>query len=132
MAKTITVAKLIEKLQTILDEEGNLKVLFRTGEFEDEYGTIHPDASYEGDISIEGEQGILVINPNDRINSVDELLMNDKMHTKENGRRSYGALDDEYMREEEEDHTAEDDDEEEYLGFVDKDADDWEYSDDNE
>ena len=130
MAKTITVAKLIEKLQTILDEEGNLKVLFRTGEFEDEYGTIHPDASYEGDISIESEQGVLVINPNDRINSVEELLMNDKMHMKENGRRSYGALDDEY--DEEHEHEIEETDEEEYLNYVDKDADDWEYGDEED
>ena len=132
MAKTITVAKLIEKLQTILDEEGNLKVLINTGDYEEEYGTIHPDSSYEGDISIEGEQGVLVISPMERINSVDELLINDKMHTKENGRRSYSSLGDEYMNEEEESHSAEEDEEEEYLGFVDKDADDWEYSDEDE
>lgn len=131
MAKTITVSKLIEKLQNILDEEGNLKVLFRTGEFEDEYGTIHPDPSYEGDMTVDGEQQLLIINPFKRINSTDELLINDRMHMKENGRHTYKSMDDELN--EDEDTRSEDDEEEddEYLaGFMDKDADDWEYEDD--
>lgn len=130
MAKTITVAKLIEKLQTILDEEGNLKVLFKTGEFEDEYGTIHPDPSYEGDFSVDGEQQVLIINPFQRINSTDELLINDRMHAKENGRRTYGSLDEEI--EEGNSTDDEEDDEEEYLNFGNTDTDDWEYSDEDE
>ena len=130
MAKTITVAKLIEKLQTILDEEGNLKVLFHTGEFEDEYGTIHPDPSYEGDISVEGEEGVLIINPFKRINSMDELLINDRIHTKENGRHTYGALDEEL--DENSNVEDEEEDDEEYLNFADSDTDDWEYNNDDE
>lgn len=124
MAKTITISKLISKLQTLLDEEGDLKVLFAYRDGGDvTYGTIHPNPGYEGDMDVDQDQQLLVLYPNDTLTDTDELIS--------------GASKTKSVRSRLDDFSDPDDDEEDYEeddyyrgnseDWMDKDMDDWEY-----
>lgn len=132
MAKTITISKLIEKLQNLMDEEGDLKVLFANKEERDvTYGTIHPNPGYEGDMDVDQDQQLLVIYPNETLTDTDELLSD----ASDNKSRSVRSRLDEFSDPDEEEE-EEDEDEDYYRGntddFMDKDMDDWEYHGDDE
>lgn len=129
MAKTINISKLIEKLQTLLDEEGDLKVLFAIKDGRDvTYGTIHPTPSYEGDMDVDQEQRLLVLYPNETLSDPDELLSD----AAPKARNARSILDD-FSDEEE----TEDEEEEDYYrgnedDWIDRDKDDWDYGDDED
>ena len=127
MANTITISKLIQKLQTLLDEEGDLKVLFAAKDGEVSYGTIHPDPSYEGDMDVEQDQQLLVIYANKVLSDPDELL------TGSSTRKTKSALDAFSPDDEDEDYEEEDDYYKENVeDWADRDKDDWDYGDDDD
>lgn len=116
MAKTIILSKLIEKLQTLLDEEGDLKVLFAVKDVDEDtiYGTIDPNPIYDGDVDIDIEQNLLVLYSNDTLADPDELLSNSTPRT-----RSSRSILDDYSEESEND-------------WDDTDDDDWAYDDEDD
>lgn len=125
MSKTITVSKLIEKLQNILDEQGDLKVLLSS---EEGLGTINPDPLYEGDITVHLDEKVLIIEPSKTVSDIEEVLMPDHLSMRENRSRSYSMED-----ESEEDINTEEDEDSSFLDdFKDEDVDDWECGEDDE